>query len=167
MFFSLVRGMFIINCSYNKLNQKFTVLLKPFYDFVFILVQATIARLKCPVVSYAVGRGTQSPRTQTFHFTGTYEKRHYNHPTRLVTGQRSLLTSLRRRFPANKQVRHKWLSFAEENGKRAVDVRTKSLICSVHFESNSFLMYHNQNIRFLKKTAVPSLNVVRVKHVSF
>lgn len=71
------------------------------------------------------------------------------------------------RFPAKEQIKQKWLDFINENGLNSNNLTKNSLICSAHFESTCFDFSFNQNIRILKKTAVPTYIITRVKHVSF
>lgn len=71
------------------------------------------------------------------------------------------------RFPAKENIRAKWLNFINENGLNTNDITKNSLICSAHFDLASFTCNANQNMRILKKTAVPTCIVERVKNISF
>ncbi|XP_050434648.1 uncharacterized protein LOC126841909 [Adelges cooleyi] len=68
------------------------------------------------------------------------------------------------KFPTKEIYRGKWFNFVEENALSSANATTNSLICSVHFDSSCFVIHHNKNKRILKKTAVPSLIVRRVKN---
>ncbi|CAI6346237.1 unnamed protein product [Macrosiphum euphorbiae] len=68
------------------------------------------------------------------------------------------------KFPAKENIRVKWLNFINENGLNTNDITKNSLICSAHFDLASFTCNENQNMRILKKTAVPTCIVERVKN---
>ncbi|KAL5237154.1 hypothetical protein ACI65C_004564 [Semiaphis heraclei] len=68
------------------------------------------------------------------------------------------------KFPAKDNIREKWLNFINENGLNSKDITKNSLLCSAHFDLESFIFNQNQNMRILKKTAVPTFIVERVKN---
>lgn len=68
------------------------------------------------------------------------------------------------KFPAKENIKAKWFNFVNDNGLNTADITKNSLICSAHFDPECFIFNQNQNMSILKKTAVPTCTVARVKN---